>query len=118
MIVGGHNVGRVGVITSRERHLGSFDIVHVKDNVGRSFATRLSNVFVIGKMSVHARAFHAELGAGAGRRRRGCNKYLRNFTTETICVAGPLPADDTDGLNVIVDTPCIKKHNNNTKIDS
>jgi len=49
MIVGGHNVGRVGVITSRERHPGSFDIVHIKDSVGHSFATRLSNVFVIGK---------------------------------------------------------------------
>ena len=50
MIVGGHNVGRVGVITSRERHPGSFDIVHIKDSVGHSFATRLSNVFVIGKV--------------------------------------------------------------------
>jgi small subunit ribosomal protein S4e len=59
MIVGGHNVGRVGVITSRERHPGSFDIVHVKDNVGHSFATRLSNVFVIGKVSAYARTFMA-----------------------------------------------------------
>ena len=28
---------------------GSFEIVHVKDAVGHSFATRLQNVFVIGK---------------------------------------------------------------------
>lgn len=28
---------------------GSFDIVHVKDAVGHTFATRLTNVFVIGK---------------------------------------------------------------------
>lgn len=49
MITGGHNVGRVGVITHRERHLGGFDIVHVKDARGNSFATRLSNIFVIGK---------------------------------------------------------------------
>eukprot|EP01133_Synstelium_polycarpum_P002289 gene2289-2596_t len=49
MITGGHNLGRVGVITTRERHPGSFDIVHVTDSVGHSFATRLSNVFIIGK---------------------------------------------------------------------
>lgn len=49
MITGGHNLGRVGVITSRERHPGSFDIVHVKDAAGNSFATRLSYVFLIGK---------------------------------------------------------------------
>jgi small subunit ribosomal protein S4e len=49
MVTGGHNLGRVGVITSRERHPGSFDIVHVKDSQGHSFATRLSYIFVIGK---------------------------------------------------------------------
>eukprot|EP00743_Colponemidia_sp_Colp-15_P000047 GILK01000056.1.p1 GENE.GILK01000056.1~~GILK01000056.1.p1 ORF type:complete len:261 (+),score=34.31 GILK01000056.1:56-838(+) len=49
MITGGNNIGRVGVITSRDRHEGGFDIVHVKDNAGHSFATRISNVFVIGK---------------------------------------------------------------------
>jgi len=49
MITGGHNLGRVGVITSRERHPGSFDIVHVKDAANNTFATRLSYVFVIGK---------------------------------------------------------------------
>ncbi|XP_071518282.1 small ribosomal subunit protein eS4 isoform X1 [Panulirus ornatus] len=49
MITGGRNLGRVGTIVSRERHAGSFDIVHVKDAVGHTFATRLNNVFVIGK---------------------------------------------------------------------
>ncbi|XP_041351792.1 40S ribosomal protein S4-like isoform X2 [Gigantopelta aegis] len=49
MITGGHNLGRVGIITSRERHPGSFDIVHVKDALGHTFATRMSYVFVIGK---------------------------------------------------------------------
>ncbi|KAI9501697.1 ribosomal family S4e-domain-containing protein [Coemansia spiralis] len=48
MVTGGRNMGRVGVITHRERHLGGFDIVHVKDAKERSFATRQSNVFVIG----------------------------------------------------------------------
>jgi small subunit ribosomal protein S4e len=49
MATGGRNLGRIGVIVSREKHLGSFDIVHVKDAAGQSFATRLPNVFVIGK---------------------------------------------------------------------
>jgi len=49
MISGGKNTGRVGIIVSRERHQGSFDIVHMKDSTGHIFATRLGNVFVIGK---------------------------------------------------------------------
>merc|ERR1712019_335283 len=51
MINAGNNIGRVGVIMHRERHPGSFEIVHVKDAVGHTFATRLQNVFVIGKGS-------------------------------------------------------------------
>ncbi|XP_036206660.1 40S ribosomal protein S4, X isoform-like [Myotis myotis] len=49
MITGGANLGRIGVITNREKHPGSFDIVRVKDTNGNSFATRLTNIFVIGK---------------------------------------------------------------------
>ncbi|KAF9903331.1 40S ribosomal protein S4 [Linnemannia zychae] len=49
MVTGGRNTGRVGVITHRERHVGGFDIVHIKDVLDRQFATRLSNVFVIGE---------------------------------------------------------------------
>lgn len=49
MITKGRNTGRVGTIVDREAHPGSFDIVHVKDTTGAVFATRLSNVFVIGK---------------------------------------------------------------------
>uniref|UniRef100_A0A1X7VF37 KOW domain-containing protein n=2 Tax=Amphimedon queenslandica TaxID=400682 RepID=A0A1X7VF37_AMPQE len=49
MVVGGRNLGRVGVITNRERHHGSFDIIHIKDAKGNTFATRQTNVFVIGK---------------------------------------------------------------------
>merc|ERR1712033_8901 len=43
------NLCRVGVVTHRERHPGSFDIVHIRDAVGHTFATRLHNVFIIGK---------------------------------------------------------------------
>ena len=49
MITKGKNQGRVGTIVHRERHPGSFDIVHVQDGAGHKFATRLSNVFVIGE---------------------------------------------------------------------
>jgi len=49
MVTGGHNVGRVGLVTHRERHPGGFDIVHIKDVAGNSFATRVHNIFVIGK---------------------------------------------------------------------
>merc|ERR1711981_1453897 len=49
MVTGGRNTGRVGTIMHRERHPGSFDIVHVKDAQGHTFATRLAYIFVIGK---------------------------------------------------------------------
>lgn len=48
MVTGGRNMGRVGVVTHRERHDGGFNIVHIKDAIDNSFATRESNVFVIG----------------------------------------------------------------------
>ncbi|ELK36527.1 40S ribosomal protein S4 [Myotis davidii] len=49
MVTGGANLGRIGMITNRERHPGSFDGVHVKDANGNSFAAQLSNSFVTGK---------------------------------------------------------------------
>ena len=48
-VTGGRNLGQVGTITNRERHLGSFDIIHIKDAIGHTFATRLPSVFVIVK---------------------------------------------------------------------
>jgi len=48
MITRGANVGRVGTVVSIERHPGSFDICHLKDRRGNSYATRLGNVFIIG----------------------------------------------------------------------
>lgn len=51
MITGGRNMGRSGVIVHKERHLGGFDIVHVRDVLDRTFATRIGNVFVIGEGS-------------------------------------------------------------------
>jgi len=49
VITGGRNIGRVGIVEHRERHPGSYDIVHVKDATGSVFATRGVNVFIIGK---------------------------------------------------------------------
>ncbi|KAG5194053.1 hypothetical protein MJG53_020066 [Ovis ammon polii x Ovis aries] len=49
IVTGGAHLGRIGVITNQERHPDSFDLVHVKDVNGNSFATRLSSIFVIGK---------------------------------------------------------------------
>lgn len=47
-ITKGHNTGRVGQLMHIEKHDGSFNICTVKDSKGNTFATRLSNVFVIG----------------------------------------------------------------------
>jgi small subunit ribosomal protein S4e len=49
MVTGGRNRGRVGVIKNREKHKGTFETIHVQDSTGNEFATRLSNVFTIGK---------------------------------------------------------------------
>jgi small subunit ribosomal protein S4e len=49
MITKGANQGRIGVITIREKHPSSFDIVHLRDKRGNEFATRIGNVFVIGE---------------------------------------------------------------------
>jgi len=48
MITGGNNIGRVGQLQSLEKHPGSYEIAHVRDASGVSFATRLGNVMVVG----------------------------------------------------------------------
>jgi len=47
MVTRGANIGRVGVVVSKEKHPGSFEIVHLRDKKGNEFATRVSNVFII-----------------------------------------------------------------------
>ena len=49
MITGGHNVGRVGQLIQREKHIGSYEIAHIKDTMGKTFSTRASNVVIIGE---------------------------------------------------------------------
>jgi small subunit ribosomal protein S4e len=48
IVTKGANVGRVGVVQKKDRHPGSFDIIHLRDKEGAEFATRIANVFVIG----------------------------------------------------------------------
>lgn len=48
-VSGGNNIGRVGVLQHIEAHAGSYDIAHVKDSQGHSFATRKDNIFIIGE---------------------------------------------------------------------
>lgn len=48
MITRGANIGRIGTVVNREKHPGSFEVVHIKDRRGETFATRLENVFIIG----------------------------------------------------------------------
>jgi len=49
MCTGGRNMGRCGVIVHKERHIGGYDIIHIRDSMDRQFATRIGNVFVIGE---------------------------------------------------------------------
>lgn len=47
-LTGGNNIGRIGILQSVEKHPGSFDIAHIKDSRGNTFATRVGNIFIIG----------------------------------------------------------------------
>lgn len=49
MITSGNNIGRSGIIIREEKHEGSYEIIHVKDENGNEFSTRLANVFVTGE---------------------------------------------------------------------
>lgn len=49
MVIGGHNIGRVGIIQRVEKHQGSFEVIHVQDVRGHNFSTRKRNIFVIGE---------------------------------------------------------------------
>jgi len=49
MVTKGANCGRIAVMINKEHHPGSFDIVHLRDKRGHEFATRISNVFVLGQ---------------------------------------------------------------------
>jgi len=48
MVTGGSNKGRAGTLVSIAKHPSSFHIVHLIDAKGSRFATRISNVMVVG----------------------------------------------------------------------
>ena len=48
MITSGNNIGRCGNVIRVEKHEGSYEIIHVRDENGLEFSTRLSNVFITG----------------------------------------------------------------------
>jgi small subunit ribosomal protein S4e len=75
LISGGKNVGRVGQIVSRDRHPGGFDIVHLKDSRGNEFATRVSNVFVIGEKQGDDWTLFMKLAKGNGVKRSIQEQY-------------------------------------------
>ncbi|KAH0664845.1 hypothetical protein KY285_026051 [Solanum tuberosum] len=49
MVTGDRNRGCVGVIKNKEKHKGLFETLHIQDSQGHEFATRLGNVFTLGK---------------------------------------------------------------------
>jgi len=62
MITRGANIGRIGIVVHREKHPGSYEIVHVKDRRGESFATRVENFFIIGTQEKPLITFPKTLG--------------------------------------------------------
>jgi len=64
MVIKGRNTGRIGNIRKIEKHPGSHNIAHIDDVRDQQFATRMTNVFVIG----HADSAAIKLPEGAGTR--------------------------------------------------
>ncbi|KAI6205615.1 40S ribosomal protein S4 [Aphelenchoides besseyi] len=79
MVTSGRNIGRVGIVGHRERHPGSFDIVHVKDSAGNTFTTRLGNVFIIGKGETALISLPKEKGVRADRQERRERQLVHNL---------------------------------------
>jgi len=49
IVTGGANRGRIGTVMNLERHPGGFGIAHIKDSSENEFATRMGNIFVLGR---------------------------------------------------------------------
>ena len=47
MVTKGRNTGRVGELVHIEKHPGSFNVVQIKDGAENTFATRMSNCFIL-----------------------------------------------------------------------
>lgn len=84
MITGGRNMGRSGVIVHKERHLGGFDIVHVRDVLDRTFATRSAcstgdclSVLIEAQVVEHLRDWRGREGTGLAAEGQGCEAFDR-----------------------------------------
>lgn len=74
MVTGGRNMGRAGVIVHREKHIGGFDIVHVKDSLDRTFATRY--VYLVFFFTQHSHVTFAELPTFSSSEKASSPGYL------------------------------------------
>ena len=49
LVIGGSNIGKIGIVIQREQNQGFSSIIKLKDGSDYEFSTKLSNIFVIGK---------------------------------------------------------------------
>ncbi|XP_028957884.1 small ribosomal subunit protein eS4 [Malus domestica] len=92
MVTSGRNRGRVGVIKNREKHKGSFETIHVQDATGHEFATRLGNVFTIGKGGKAVGESSQGKGYQADHHRRG-EKEASSSTSSHGLINSALPSN-------------------------
>ena len=78
LIDGGNNIGRAGVIEKIEKHPGSYEIVYIKDNSGKEFSTRLTNIFIVGdqRPEISVEKYNTLLSIIDERNLKGGNKML------------------------------------------
>ena len=78
LIDGGNNIGRTGVIEKIEKHPGSYEIVYIKDNSGKEFSTRLTNIFIVGdqRPEISVEKYNTLLSIIDERNLKGGNKML------------------------------------------
>ena len=84
LIVGGNNIGRVGVIVKIEKHPGSYEIVYIKDKEGKEFSTRLTNIFITGdqKPEISEEKYNTRLSIIEERNLKGGKKALDEGESE------------------------------------
>ena len=84
LIVGGNNIGRVGVIEKIEKHPGSYEIVYIKDKEGKEFSTRLTNIFITGdqKPEITEEIYNTRYDILQERERRGGRKEVKEGDSE------------------------------------
>ncbi len=84
IISGGNNIGRAGEIQKIEKHPGSYEIVYIKDTVGKEFSTRLTNIFIVGDKNpeVNIQKYNTRLSILEERNLKGGRRIERVEETE------------------------------------